>query len=96
MSRYWGYSQRPSNWKELLQEVPEIEPEMQEISEVLEIPAPEIVPNKPEVLDKPKIPAPEIVPLEIPPPPKAAEVVVPNKTEVISEYVNTDSSVTYL
>ena len=94
MSRYWGYSQRPSNWKELLQEV--VIPEKQEISEVLEIPAPEIVPDKPEVLDKPEIPKLEIVPLEIQSPPEAAEVVVPNKTEVILEYINTDSSVTYL
>ena len=69
------------NWKELLKDVPEIEPEIL----MPEIPAP----------NQPEIPAPETVPLEIPPPPKASEVVVPNKTEVILENVNTDSSVTY-
>ena len=50
MSRYWGYSQRPSNWKELLQEVPEIVPE------ILMPEKPEVeVPEKPEVMIPEKI-----------------------------------------
>ena len=49
MSRYWGYSQRPANWKELLQEVV--------IPEKIEV----VVPEKPEVEvpEKPEVVIPE-------------------------------------
>ena len=43
MSRYWGYSQRPSNWKELLQEV--VIPEKTEV----------VIPEKTEVVVPEKI-----------------------------------------
>ena len=48
MSRYWGYSQRPLNWKELLQEITVPEPEV-------------MIPEKPEVEvpEKPEVEVPE-------------------------------------